>query len=71
RDYDFLLANITYGVISQNMERIKKIRTDRYLFSGIITERKQDSIELFKKYLGGKSVREEEFNGWELIHWQK
>lgn len=71
RDYDFLLANITYGVISQNMERIRKIRTDSYLFSGIITEKKQDSLELFKKYLGGKSVYEEEFNGWELIHWQR
>ncbi|MCB1179363.1 MAG: 50S ribosomal protein L11 methyltransferase, partial [Leptospiraceae bacterium] len=41
--YDLVFANITYAVISQNIEHISKINSDHFLFSGIITDRKQDS----------------------------
>jgi ribosomal protein L11 methyltransferase len=69
--YDIVLANITYAVISQNIERISRIQANRFVFSGIITEKKQESIDLFNKYLGGEIVYTEEFNEWEIIDWKK
>lgn len=68
-DFDLVLANITYAVISQNIERIAKIRTRHFLFSGIISEREQDSIELFKKYIPGKLLFSQEFNEWMILEW--
>ncbi|MDX1959799.1 MAG: 50S ribosomal protein L11 methyltransferase [Leptospiraceae bacterium] len=70
-EFQVLLANITFAVISQNISRIKKIKTNRFLFSGIITEKKEDSMELFTKELGGKLVSLEEFNGWLMIDWKR
>lgn len=69
--FDILLANITYAVISQNIKSISKIKTNKFLFSGIISEKKDDSIELFKKFIGGNLIYSESLEGWEIIEWEK
>ena len=66
-----MLGNITYAVISQNIEHIKKIKTNRFLFSGLIIEKKEDSIKLFTEHLGGKLVYEEQFNDWIILEWER
>ena len=70
-EYDIVLANITYAVISQNIKNIFKIKSNRFLFSGIITERKVDSINLFKDNLGGRLIYNESLDGWEIIEWER
>lgn len=71
QSYDLMLGNITYAVISQNIEYIKKIKTNRFLFSGLIIEKKEDSIKLFTEHLGGKLVYEEQFNDWIILEWER
>ena len=66
-----MLGNITYAVISQNIEYIKRIKTNRFLFSGLIIEKKEDSIRLFKDKLGGNLVYEEQFNDWIILEWER
>lgn len=68
--FDILLANITFAVISQNINNISKIKTKRYLFSGIISEKKEASLDLFKMNLGGNLVYSETLDGWEIIEWE-
>lgn len=70
-EYDLLLANITYAVISANIERIAKINVNKFLFSGLIIEKRDASIALFQKHLGGKLVYEEQFNDWIIIEWER
>ncbi|MCB1143299.1 MAG: 50S ribosomal protein L11 methyltransferase [Leptospiraceae bacterium] len=70
-EFDLLLANITFAVISKNINHIVKYKTNHFLFSGIITERKEDAFKLFKEKLGGSLIYSEEFNGWEIIEWKK
>lgn len=65
-----MLGNITYAVISQNIEHIKRIKTKRFLFSGLIIEKKEDSIKLFTEHLGGKLAYEEQFNDWIILEWE-
>lgn len=71
KHFDLLLGNITYAVISQNIEWIRKINTNRFLFSGLIIERKNDSIKLFQEKLGGRLVYEEQLNDWIIIEWER
>ncbi|MBP7281009.1 MAG: 50S ribosomal protein L11 methyltransferase [Leptospiraceae bacterium] len=71
KSYDLMLGNITYAVISQNIEYIKRIKTNRFLFSGLIIEKKEDSIRLFKDKLGGNLVYEEQFNDWIILEWER
>ncbi len=70
-EFDLVLANITYAVISQNIEYIKKIKSNHFLFSGLIIERKNDSLNLFQKALGGSLVYEEQFNDWLVLEWKR
>jgi ribosomal protein L11 methyltransferase len=69
--YDLVLANITYAVISQNIKNITKIKTKRFLFSGIISEKKEESYNLFSSYLGGNLIYNESMDGWEIIEWAR
>jgi ribosomal protein L11 methyltransferase len=71
KSYDLVLGNITYAVISQNIEYIKKIKANRFLFSGLIIEKKEDSIKLFTEHLGGKLAYEEQFNDWIILEWER
>lgn len=68
-EYDLLLANITYAVISQNIQHIRRIQSKKYLFSGIITERYEDSIKIFQDSLRGSLSYRESLEGWEIIEW--
>lgn len=69
--FDLVLANITYAVISQNIERIAKIKSKHFLFSGIISEREKDSLDLFAKYIPGELLFLKEFNEWLVIEWKR
>jgi ribosomal protein L11 methyltransferase len=71
KSYDLMLGNITYAVISQNIQYIKRIKTNRFLFSGLIIEKKEDSIKLFTEHLGGKLTYEEQFNDWIILEWER
>ncbi len=71
KSYDLMLGNITYAVISQNIEYIKRIKTNRFLFSGLIIEKKEDSIKLFTEHLGGRLTYEEQFNDWIILEWER
>ncbi|TGJ99675.1 methyltransferase domain-containing protein [Leptospira semungkisensis] len=68
-EYDLCVANITFAVLRANMDRIAALKTKHYLFSGVITERKEEFLELLKTEVGGKLVYEDSKNGWELIEW--
>ncbi|WCL48492.1 50S ribosomal protein L11 methyltransferase [Leptospira sp. GIMC2001] len=69
RDYDIVLANITFAVLSQNISHIAKIQSPVFLFSGIITEKKDEFLELLAIHIPGKLVDSKEKNGWERIEW--
>ncbi len=67
--FDLCVANITFAVLKANIERIASIKTNHYLFSGVITERKEEFLELLSAKIGGNLVHEASWNGWELIEW--
>lgn len=69
--FNLVLANITFAVFSQNIQFINKIKSNEFLFSGLIVERKEDSLKLFREHLGGELVYLEELNDWLLIQWKK
>ncbi len=71
KSYDLVLANITFAVISQNIYHISKIKSNRFLFSGITIEKWKDILEIFQTYLKGQSVYEKEFNEWIIIDWKR
>jgi ribosomal protein L11 methyltransferase len=71
KEYDLILANITFAVISNNIKFIKKLKTKKLLFSGLITEREQDSLNLFQDVLGGRLIYKEILNDWLVIEWEK
>lgn len=68
-NFDLCIANITFAVLKANIERIASIRTKHYLFSGVITERKEEFLELLATHVGGSLVYEASWNGWELLEW--
>lgn len=69
--YDLVLANITFAVLSQNIHHIAKVQSSLFLFSGIITERKEEFLELLKNHIPGHLVNIEDRNGWERIEWMR
>lgn len=69
--YDLVLANITFAVISQNIHHIAKIKSNRFLFSGIILEKRKDILEILGSNLKGEIVYEKEFNEWIIIDWKR
>ncbi len=71
RSYDLAIANITFAVLSQNIDSIAKIDTNEYIFSGITTEKKEEFLELLREKIPGNQVRSKQTNGWEMIGWQR
>lgn len=69
--FDLCVANITFAVLKANMEKIAGLHTDHFLFSGVITERKEEFLELLSSQVGGKLVYQDSWNGWELIEWTR
>ncbi|WP_061218660.1 50S ribosomal protein L11 methyltransferase [Leptospira weilii] len=69
--WDLLIANITFAVLKANIQKIASIKTDHFLFSGVITERLEEFLELLKSEVGGESVFLQEDTGWELIEWKR
>ncbi|MCB1156317.1 MAG: 50S ribosomal protein L11 methyltransferase, partial [Leptospiraceae bacterium] len=70
-EYDLTLINITFAVISKNIENIKNIQTERILFSGLITEKREAAMELFTQKLGGNLLYEASLNDWILLDWKR
>lgn len=70
-EFDLCVANITFAVLKANMEKIAALHTDHFLFSGVITERKSEFLELLSQYVGGSLLHEASWNGWELIEWSR
>ncbi|EMO45051.1 50S ribosomal protein L11 methyltransferase [Leptospira santarosai] len=69
--WDLLIANITFAVLKANIQKIASIKTDHFLFSGIITERREEFLKLLKDSVGGENVFSQEDAGWELIEWKR
>lgn len=69
--WDLLIANITFAVLKANIQKIVSIKTDHFLFSGVITERLEEFLELLKNEVGGEGVFFQEDTGWELIEWKR
>ncbi|EMO13074.1 50S ribosomal protein L11 methyltransferase [Leptospira santarosai] len=69
--WDLLIANITFAVLKANIQKIASIKTDHFLFSGIITERRGEFLKLLKDSVGGENVFSQEDAGWELIEWKR
>jgi ribosomal protein L11 methyltransferase len=69
--YDLTIANITFAVLSQNILQLSKIHCNHFLFSGVITEKKDSFLDLLKINLPGKLVHSKSKNGWELIEWHR
>lgn len=70
-EYDIVLANITFAVLSSNIEHLAKIKSPLFLFSGIITERKDEFLQLLSEKIPGECTNIEEKNGWERIEWKR
>ncbi|KXZ29651.1 ribosomal protein L11 methyltransferase [Leptospira santarosai] len=69
--WDLLIANITFAVLKANIQKIASIKTNHFLFSGIITERREEFLKLLKDSVGGENVFSQEDAGWELIEWKR
>lgn len=70
-EWDLLIANITFAVLKANIQKIASVKTDHFLFSGVITERKEEFLELLKERIGGEGIHFREDTGWELIEWKR
>ncbi|MCZ8157961.1 MAG: 50S ribosomal protein L11 methyltransferase [Leptospira sp.] len=69
--YDLAIANITFAVLSQNIRNLAKVKSNRFIFSGIITEKKDAFVELLQSYLPGHLLYSFEWNEWWVLDWQK
>ncbi|TGK21944.1 50S ribosomal protein L11 methyltransferase [Leptospira fluminis] len=69
--FDLCIANITFAVLRANMDKIAALNTDHFLFSGVITERKAEFLELLSHIVGGGLLFETSWNGWELVEWKR
>ncbi|MCC5813231.1 MAG: 50S ribosomal protein L11 methyltransferase [Leptospira sp.] len=70
-EYDLVLANITFAVLSQNIKHIARVNSSHFLFSGVITERKDEFLELLANEIPGALVSIQDRNGWERIEWKR
>ncbi|TGL56689.1 methyltransferase domain-containing protein [Leptospira ognonensis] len=70
-EYDLAIANITFAVLSQNIRNLAKIKSKRFIFSGIITEKKDEFLELLKTNLPGSLLHSHEWNEWWVLDWVK
>jgi ribosomal protein L11 methyltransferase len=69
--YELAIANITFAVLSQNIRNLAKVNSKRFIFSGIITEKKDAFIELLQSHLPGNLLYSQEWNEWWVLDWQK
>jgi ribosomal protein L11 methyltransferase len=69
--YDVAIANITYAVLSQNIRNLAKVKSHRFIFSGIITEKKEAFVQLLQSHLPGHLLYALEWNEWWVLDWQK
>ncbi|MEM7182064.1 MAG: 50S ribosomal protein L11 methyltransferase, partial [Spirochaetota bacterium] len=67
-NYDLVLANITFAVLSNNIQYLQQIHSKRFLFSGLLKEKEKAVIHLFTK-LGGSSEYLNYRNDWLLVDW--
>ncbi len=70
-EYDLAIANITFAVLSQNIRNLAKVKSKRFIFSGIITEKKDDFLELLKSHLPGNLIYSHEWNEWWVLDWKR
>ncbi|GBF48570.1 50S ribosomal protein L11 methylase [Leptospira ryugenii] len=69
--FDLIIANITFAVLSQNIRHLAKMKSKRFIFSGIITEKKDDFILLLQSHLPGKLIHQKEWNEWWVLDWER
>jgi ribosomal protein L11 methyltransferase len=69
--YDLAIANITFAVLSQNIRNLAKVKSKRFIFSGIITEKKDAFVALLQSHLPGSLLYSLEWNEWWVLDWQR
>ena len=71
QEFDLAVINITFAVISANIQQIARLKTRKFLFSGVIQEKEEELISLLEKMAGGKAVFRDSLNDWILIQWNR
>ena len=71
REFDLAVINITFAVISSNMAEIAKINSKRFLFSGVIEEKREELENMLVKMVGGHAVYRDSMNDWIILEWNK
>lgn len=69
--YDLVLANITFSVITQNLSYLVRMNANRFLFSGITSEKQKEFLQLLEKNMKGKIVYQKAFNEWIILDWKR
>ncbi len=69
KEFDLAIANITFAVLSNNIQWLAKVKSPRYIFSGIITEKKDAFLALLQSHIPGSVVAQKEWNEWWMIDW--
>jgi len=67
--FDLAIANITHAVLTQNLYHLQKIQSPRFLFSGIITEKKDEFLMNLEESIPGKLAYAKELNEWWVLEW--
>lgn len=69
--YDLTLANITFAVLSQNINHLARINCKHFIFSGVITEKKEEFLKLLSEKMPGELIDAKSKNGWERVEWMR
>jgi ribosomal protein L11 methyltransferase len=69
--FDIFLANITFSVLSSNISSIAKLKTNRFLFSGLLKQKVEDLKKILQKNIGGEFVYSKDINDWAIVEWAK
>ncbi|MDF3821035.1 50S ribosomal protein L11 methyltransferase [Leptospira sp. 96542] len=69
--YDLAIANITFAVLSQNIRQLAKVNSKRFIFSGIVSDKKDTFLNLLQSHLPGKLLYSKEWNEWWVLDWIK
>lgn len=69
--FQLAIANITFAVLSQNIKWLEKIPSPRFIFSGIITEKKDAFLALLNERIPGELIAQKEWNEWWMIDWAR
>jgi len=71
RTYDLAIANITFAVLSQNIHHLASVNTKRFIFSGIVSDKKNQFVDLLNTYIPGTLNHSKEWNEWWILDWSK